>query len=65
MIQLTQKAADLCEKIRGKNYKGCGSGGEFCRICRNPPIQSREAINNWTTKINECAENYDKNKNHE
>ena len=50
-IKLSKKASDYCEKIRGKNYQGCGSDKEFCKLCRDN-IKTIEQFNTRNKKIN-------------
>ena len=57
-IEISEEAIKYCNNIRGKNYSGCGSDYDFCKLCRTN-ASSSDQLNRNRIDIN----NYIKNKN--
>ena len=52
--KLSKESIHYCNLIRGRNYKGCGSDYEFCKLCRENTFTANQ-LNNRTKKINDYA----------
>jgi hypothetical protein len=58
-LKLSPEAIAYCNKIRGKNYEGCGNDHEFCAPCKSSAY-TQDQINANIIKANNYVINLKK-----